>query len=378
MIHRFRVRNFKSIVDVEVDLSPVTVLVGKSGSGKSSFIQALRFLRDLLISRSLVEETWEHSRSLTTPGAAMTFEVDFTVAGIEEHFLYELSLSPANLAKWPRHERLSHGTTCLFHQGYSREDHKSLWAVEPQLAQVPKAGHIALGRIPAISEIVIAFTALTSGIGCHVFSDQVLRQPATGNQPTRGLADDAGNYLDTLKGIVSDLQDFRVRKSILAALQRLNSSISSVELDDLLNPESVVVGHKFDGKTLVLDLSQESDGFRRFYAHLLALYQRPPMQTLLFEHPEDGIHPGALSLLAEEFQAAPKARRGQVILTTHSPRLLDHFDVEQIRVVELAGLATQIGSLSAEQVEAIRERLLEPGELLTVDPARMQPVATGA
>ena len=52
MIHRFRVQNFKSIVDVDVDLSPVTVLVGKSGTGKSNFVQALRFLRDVLISKS--------------------------------------------------------------------------------------------------------------------------------------------------------------------------------------------------------------------------------------------------------------------------------------------------------------------------------------
>ena len=78
------------------------------------------------------------------------------------------------------------------------------------------------------------------------------------------------------------------------------------------------------------------------------------------------------SLLAEEFQAAPGAGHGQVILTTHSPRLLDQFDVDQIRVVELAGLETRIGFISAEQKEAIRDRLLEPGELLTVDPARLQ------
>ncbi|HMF38798.1 MAG TPA: hypothetical protein VKF17_19340 [Isosphaeraceae bacterium] len=36
MIHRFHVQNFKSIVDVDVDLSPVTVLVGKSGTGNYS------------------------------------------------------------------------------------------------------------------------------------------------------------------------------------------------------------------------------------------------------------------------------------------------------------------------------------------------------
>ena len=59
-------------------------------------------------------------------------------------------------------------------------------------------------------------------------------------------------------------------------------------------------------------------------------------------------------------------------MTTHSPKLLDQFDVDQIRVVELDGLETRIGLISAEQKEAIREKLLEPGELLTVDPARMQ------
>jgi len=250
--------------------------------------------------------------------------------------------------------------------------------VQPELIQVPTPGAIALGRIPSISEIVIAFTALTSGIGCYVFSDKVLSQPVSTNQRTWGLADDAGNFLDTLRDLLSDLQRLNLRKSIVAALQRVNPSISSVELNDIQNPSKVVVGHRFDGKTLALDLTQESNGFRRFYAHLLAIYQLPPKQTLLFEHPEDGIHPGALSLLAEEFKAAPEQGHGQVIMTTHSPKLLDHFDVKQIRLVELAGWETRIGFISDEQLEAIREKLLEPGELFTVDPARMQPEATGA
>lgn len=62
-------------------------------------------------------------------------------------------------------------------------------------------------------------------------------------------------------------------------------------------------------------------------------------------------------------------------MTTHSPKLLDYFDVDQIRVVELDGLATRIGPVSTEQKEAIREKLLDAGELLTVDPARIQPEA---
>jgi len=61
-----------------------------------------------------------------------------------------------------------------------------------------------------------------------------------------------------------------------------------------------------------------------------------------------------------------------VILTTHSPRLLDHFSADQIRVVDLDGFQTRIGRISREQREALQEQLLEPGELLTVDPARIE------
>ncbi|MDZ7618594.1 MAG: ATP-binding protein [Patescibacteria group bacterium] len=225
--------------------------------------------------------------------------------------------------------------------------------------------------------MVIAYTALTTGIGCYLFSDEVLCGGAQLGLAA-GLDDHATNYLGALKEIVTDLHDLSVRKSIVAALQRVNPSVASVELNDIQQPGHIVVGHKLNGRILPLQLSQESAGFRRFYAYLLALYQRPSKQTLLFEHPEDGIHPGALSLLAEEFNAAPVAGRGQVLLTTHSPKLLDHFDAEQIRVVELDGLETRIGFVSDEQKEAIHEKLMDAGELLTVDPARMQLEATGA
>ena len=54
MITRVRVKNFRSLADVDVTLGPLTVLVGRNGAGKSAFIDALRFVRDAL--RSNVEE----------------------------------------------------------------------------------------------------------------------------------------------------------------------------------------------------------------------------------------------------------------------------------------------------------------------------------
>ncbi len=376
MIHRFRIQNFKSIADVDVNLAPVTVLVGKSGTGKSNFVQSLRFLRDALMALPTVAQSWAQVRPMTAPDGPTSFCAEFSVDSIEETFRYELSLNKGGLNQPLDMERLSLGEKILFHQAITKPGQLG-WITQPDLHQVPAPGAIALGRIPSISEIVIAYTALTSGIGCYIFSDKVLCQPVQGQQQTRGLGDDAGNFLDILKDVFSNLRDLKVRKGIIATLQRVNPSISSVELDDILKPKNVVVGHRFDGKTLALGLSQESDGFRRFYAHLLAIYQQPPKETLIFEHPEDGIHPGALSLLADEFNAAPEQGQGQVILTTHSPQLLDHFDVTQIRVVELANSHTRIGLVSSEQLEAVREGLLEPGELLTVNPARLQAETVG-
>jgi len=131
------------------------------------------------------------------------------------------------------------------------------------------------------------------------------------------------------------------------------------------------VSHKATGKLFELNLQQESDGFRRFYAHLLALYQSPPKLTLIFEEPENAIYPGALSLLADEFRAAPRENRGQVIITTHNPTLLDSFDVDNIRVVEMRDGKTLIGPVSKEQTAAVKDRLLTTGDLLKIDQPRL-------
>ena len=53
MIKRIRICNFKSLGDVTVDLEPITALIGCSGTGKTNFVEALRFLRDFLRTRNL-------------------------------------------------------------------------------------------------------------------------------------------------------------------------------------------------------------------------------------------------------------------------------------------------------------------------------------
>jgi len=164
----------------------------------------------------------------------------------------------------------------------------------------------------------------------------------------------------------------------VASLRSLNRSVQGVDIR-LPDKNAVTVSHAVGNQALVLDLAQESEGFRRFLAHLLALYQSPPKQTLIFEEPEKGIHPGALTALADEFKLCASKRGGQIILTTHSPEFLNQFGAESIRVTEMIDSQTQIGPLAPDQFESLKEHLLDPGELLTVDPARLttEPVPVG-
>jgi len=48
MITRVQVKNFRSLANVDVRLGPLTVLVGRNGTGKSTFLDVLRFVRDAL------------------------------------------------------------------------------------------------------------------------------------------------------------------------------------------------------------------------------------------------------------------------------------------------------------------------------------------
>ena len=55
MLERVRLTDFKSFVDEEGELAPLTLLVGANASGKSNFLDALRFLRQTKFEMSFAE-----------------------------------------------------------------------------------------------------------------------------------------------------------------------------------------------------------------------------------------------------------------------------------------------------------------------------------
>ena len=48
IITRLIVKNYRSLADIDLELAPLTVLVGRNGTGKGNIVDVLRFVRDAL------------------------------------------------------------------------------------------------------------------------------------------------------------------------------------------------------------------------------------------------------------------------------------------------------------------------------------------
>ena len=145
------------------------------------------------------------------------------------------------------------------------------------------------------------------------------------------------------------------------------------------------------GRNLALELTQEwgkngskklsfggsniSDGTLRTIGLLAAVYQRPVPLLIAVEEPEMNIHPGALGVMFDLLLEA--SERMQVIVTTHSPDLLDEKEIRDrhLRMVEWSEGATHVTSVSAANRRALEERLTEAGGLLRTNALEATPIS---
>jgi predicted ATPase len=109
---------------------------------------------------------------------------------------------------------------------------------------------------------------------------------------------------------------------------------------DPLNEEQIRLEWLQKGSDYPFRASQLSDGTLRFICLATALLQPTPPATMLFDEPELGLHPFALTLLASLFQQAALQHGDrvikQVIVSTQSALLLNEFAPEDVIIVERA------------------------------------------
>jgi predicted ATPase len=176
------------------------------------------------------------------------------------------------------------------------------------------------------------------------------------------LTEEGGNWASVIRALEKSSEG-------RAALERINDAMRSV-IPSFQDVTVTALGGylvpKFrfgaDGE---FDPQQLSDGTLRIYGLLLALYQLPAPALLVIEEPEQTVHPGVLSVLADAMREA--SENTQIIVTTHSPHLVDQFEPEQIRVATLENGVTHVAPIKAAQIKAVKRRLMSLEEFMLAE-----------
>lgn len=93
-------------------------------------------------------------------------------------------------------------------------------------------------------------------------------------------------------------------------------------------------------------------------------------ELLIIEEPEVSLHPGAAQVIYEVLHAA--SRDGAILLTTHSPELLDHAKDDEILVCEYIEGVTHAGPLATAQRDIVRDGLFSAAELMRSEDLRRE------
>ena len=441
---RLRVKNFRSIADIDIPLSPLTVLVGPNGSGKSNVVDALRFVRDVF-ARGLdqavmdregmgVIQRWgtkgegitigvtfrvspkdvfvmKQDGSGVTPAteSAGQLEYDFTItetsagnALVEHQSLVLLDESDNNskLSIIRKGENVSSKlgnkdwvdglevqNFLPLHVLYPEGDIKTneLLSLTRSLFIEKGDGPFSLFALPhansnptirkevrwwnKFEEVAKAFNECINNSSFYTLNPADLRQP---QQVVKASPfDEKGrNMAAVLRNLIRD-DDESSWPSMRFALRQAVAGFKNIEVESVGGYLATKLIYKIDaGPSRSSYLGQESDGTIRMLGLLAALYQEPSQPFISVEEPEANIHPGALAILAGVIDEA--SLRSQVLVTTHSPDMLDHLPVESFIVVEKLGDTTQVGPLDASQIVSVRKRLFTPGELFRMEGLQRQ------
>ncbi len=404
-LRRVKLRNYKSIRECDVSLGRLTFLVGPNGSGKSNFLDALRFVCDSLRTtmQHAVEERGEVRQIFWRDG-----EED---AG---QFSIQLWLD------LPQGGDASYRTTVGDEEGLFviEEEHCLVDAQgAPRAEFLVRKGKVAEATIPtppSISEGQLYLTSvsgypefspvyqLLKGMRFYNIDPQQIRKEALSGIPARELLRTGkGALFATSRAFRNEQVKARIEEYLRAILPTLSEVVTETYWMNIVTREGVPI-KTTDGSNLVTDSPRSlsfvlrtngsalpfgpqnlSDGTLRAFGVLLALFQcvdRPkddPIPLVGIEEPESTLHPAAAGVLFDALHEA--SHFTQVLVTTHSPDLLDikDLDVDSLLIVDMADGQTVIGPADEVSRSIMRDRLSTAGELLRQNQLRPESQSPG-
>lgn len=363
MIATVSISNYRSIgEDVQITLGDMTVLVGENGSGKSSVVDAIRFVSDALAIGLSGAVTHRHGiQAVRRWSSGHPFDLtiglqlrlsngsggySFTLTGDrQDEYAVKRESAWVEINGQPVRFTVESGA----------------WLAGPTELRPPlDKMNLALPLVGGDARFRPLVDALRNTEIYEIFPD-TLREPQK-YDPRKPMDRHGANWASILKDQSPDTW----RDDLVVALQKLTGDINDVRIQSaagLLVVEFLhAVQSKKKGVSKWFSVAQESDGTLRVAGIVSALLQDPPLMLVGIEEPELTVHPGAIPLLYDYLKQA--SRRSQILITTHSPDLLDLFAESDVRVVTRQSGVTKVSTMLKSQRAAVQDRLVSLGDVM--------------
>ncbi len=380
-IHRVILRNYKSIKECDVALGRLMFLVGANGSGKSNFLDALRFVTESLRStmdqalreRGGIKEVRRRSHGHPTH-FSIALEMTLPAGG---NACFGFRVGAKQQAGFEvQEERCSISTNGSTQSSYVVKDgivESATFHPRPRVA----TDRLYLTIASGFPEFHPLFTML-GNMGFYSINPDRLRDL---QEPDEGilLLRDGRNLASVVAWL--ETRNREVKGRIEQYLNGIAPGVKNLDKKSLGHKETLefkqtVAGDAYPWSFLAQNMS---DGTLRALGVLVSVFQcfdRPPDAPILLvgiEEPESTIHPAAVRVLMGAFQEA--SHFTQILVTSHSPDLLDatKLDPDSLLVVNAVDGDTRVTPADDASRTAMRDRLYTPGELLKLDQLRPQP-----
>ena len=338
------VSGFKSIARIEkLETRPLTVLIGPNGSGKTNFIGVFSFLNAIREGglQRYVAKAGGADKVLHF-GSKVTERLHVHISFKNEVNQYEIDLEPNGAGE------LVPSSEVVYYWN-KEKNHAQPWskALPPENA----------GREAGISRQYYS-VRVHEYVREHLASWRIYHFHDTGvASPLKTIADVNDNR--RLRPDGSNLASFlHLLREKHGDAYRLIVNTAAPFFRDFaleplrLNPEKIKLEWRHEGTDAYFDASSLSDGTLRFMA-LATLFLQPieyRPSVILVDEPELGMHPFAITLLASLIKIA--STDSQVIVSTQSSLLLDHFEPEEVLVADRVDGATRLARLESSRLES--------------------------
>lgn len=341
-IEYLRVENYRALKNVELrNLTPLTVLLGPNGSGKSTIFDVFAFLSDCF--EFGLRRAWDRrgrAKELKTCGSSgpIVIEIKYREPGFPV-ITYHLAVderngSPIVVEEWLRWKRKSHGQPFRFldyREGIGRAISGDLPDEQDTRVEVPlKSPDLiavnALGQFAGHPRVAALRDFITGWYVSYFSVDSTRGEPEAGPQERLSrIGDNVANVIQYL----AEQHPERLEQ-IFSVLRSRVPRIEKVLAEPMPNGRLLLQIKDAPFEKPVLSRFA-SDGTLKMLAYLVLLYDPEPPPFIGIEEPENFLHPRLLPLIAEECRAA--SERGQLLVTTHSPFLLNALRPEEVRVL---------------------------------------------